>query len=1543
MDYRVEKNAKKYAPTYKSTITCNFEECPLFSVCPQFQTCGTLYNQDKANLMFLFDNPSQEDVAYSVPAISEAGMLFRTVWLEPFLGTMGTPMPAYVISYLIRTPLDREPTTSEQAYCWDHFYTDLMTHRPRTIVGFGANIFSHLYRKAKNKEKLPDPDSSVAKLRQEPMDIQLADDYTAKLFIGYAPGYIVKSPHSRSEFTADRDRVIGYLRPDKKVVEDRPDISIDVKLIETVDDALKFIDLLTHGLPKDQFFDLAFDTETENLNRSFNNKFLSWQFSWKPNHAVFIPIEHPEMPLFAKIEDKVKLIAAFQKLLDSSPEESRISWIVAHNAKFDLSILYGLFRILPRGTIPIWDTLLGMHWLDENRKSKVTIEGKPYSLKTLGKELLYFTYKSEQLAARADGDLISLSFNELKDYGGTDTILTWHLKQKQMRLAQGIGSPNDSGLQSDNALPKLERFMRHYYSPASRAVAFMECNGLHVSKEQLHYLQGENSPIWNRIVRIENVELQESPEVLAFREEHKKTLQGESSVAYEEDLWGDTEEATDLATFNPNKKDQENAFYLDFLGLEPLALSKKTKKPTLNKAFLNHYADPKVYKALGCIKPYVKYYETPIKEDEEGEPIFPKNPLQLILEYRELTKLGNTYLESISEMIEDTKGDCIDSRVRASYWLSGTDTGRLSSSNPNLQNLPAGRSKMAKEIKNLFQAEPPSKRFKQGTALVQLDYKTAEVRWAAIFAKDSNLIRLFNEAHDSLVKACSPDVVMTNEEFDLTQLASDIHRRTASLMFGVEPAKVSKAQRQASKCLVGSTRLFTNQGIVPIESLVKDKDDDNWLQALDNVIVASRNKQTEVVGVNHKWVDSTIKLTTKVGVTIQGDHVHPLLVWQDCQLVEKQLADIKIGDYLVFPRTNDVWAQESPSIAASIENEQEITELESTVSCLVCGEEHGNLNTHIVAAHGLDTLAYRSTFPNARLVAPAQIAKRMNSLLGTSYNVDIPKYPTKLTPSLAKLLGYLVAEGDGQRYTMSGHADDAKEMLQDFMHCFFDCFGVSLEVSEYREFTDTGVIRLPQKVVRYLLDVGLIQGYSDTQRVPSIMFRATKSEIVSFLSAYFEGDGSVKDNQIVVTSASALLMQDIQMLLLSLNIIGSQFTEERVTPVGKETRSYYGLRLCIRDARLFQEHIGFVSQRKQKQAEELSRTSAGRDYIYGLEGLLTQLKKTYKRGRRWLIDGRQVRFGERITKGGMSEITHERLASRPYVLNALNVWSTSVGNSVYNDVKWLYETKAALIPVVDSTVIEGRVKVYDIEVQDTSHTFTANGLLSKNCITFGLIYGMGVQTLAANNCWSEKDAQDRVDMFFAAFPELKRWLDSVPEGAKHLGYVETKMGRRRRLSDLFESPDFKDRAKASRLAMNAPIQGQSSDGGTIGLFTFLQFLLDNKLERRWIVQNVVHDSCLVQVPIEDIEKALAAMQHYFVQGMADYIRDFFGYALPLPIECEIEVGLKYGDLTKWDGRPSTLPTLIEKIKSDAKELWYTKKEQSGKPPENMDLVPWDGK
>ena len=1546
-DYKTKDYAKKIASHYTAAITCKFEECPLFTICPHFLSGGQLFGGKKrAKIFFVFDSPSQEDVDHSTPQISAAGMYFREKWLEPFLREVG--ITSYLITHLVRCPLSdsngnsRPATQSESAYCWEHFYTELMAHRPDVIVGFGANIFGQLYKKAKNKERLPDPDAhSVGKLRTASMNIQFEDGYEPKLFIGYAPEFILRSPASSSYFMKDRDKVINYLCPNKKIAATSTQITIDkVDLIDTVSGALDFIDMLTRGLPKNEgLFDLSFDTETENLNRVFNNKFLSWQFTWKPGHAVFIPIDHPEKPIFADTQDKVKLINAFQKLLNSSPEKTNIGWILGHNLKFDLSILYGLYRILPRGTIPIWDTLLGMHWLDENRKAMgAVLEGKPYSLKTLGKELFGFHYKSDALAARAEGDLVSLSFAELVDYGGTDTILTWHLKQEQMRLAE---------MQKDNALPKLERFMRNYYSPASRAIAFMECNGIHVSKEQLQYLQGEESPIWNRITQIENIDLQQSPEVVIFREKYKGILQGESNVAYEEDLWGDDDTENDAANFNPNKKDQETAFYLEFLGLEPLAFSKKTKKPTLNKAFLNHYADRETYLKLDSIKPHAKYYKTPISHDEEGDPVLPKNPLQLILELRELSKLGNTYLESIGKMIDDPKGDCIDNRVRASFWISGCDTGRLSSSNPNLQNLPSGRSKMAKEIKNLFQAEPPSKRFNQGTALIQLDYKTAEVRWAAIFAEDKNLIRVFNEARESLLKACDPSSNMSNEDFEKTQLASDIHRRTASLMFGVPPNDVSKMMRQTSKCLIGSTKLFTNKGLVSISDLVTDKDnDDNWCQPVSNVVIPSTHEASSVLCINHKWVDSTIKLDTKIGISIQGDEDHPLLVWDNCEIVARKLKDIKEGDFLIVPRSNDIWSLESPKIEHTIENEISDVGIARTVQCQICGENLGNLTRHLQVEHAISSEDYCINFPEAKLVSPMQIVRRMNSLLGTVHNTFVPKCPNRMTLSLASILGYLVAEGDGQRYSMSGNVQKSSEMLQDFLCCLSDCFGLSPEIREYPEITTTGIITVPQKVVRFLLNLGLIKGYSNTQRVPEIIFRSTKEEVIAFLRSYFEGEGSVKSNAMIVMSASESLMQDIQLLLLNLNIISTRFSEDRITPVGKELRTYYGLQLGIRDARLFRDTVGFISQHKQKQADAI-KDSAGHDSIYGLDQLLKNLKLQYKisKGKlhRYAINGKSVRFGERISKAGGVEYTQEKLASRPYVLEALKLWSEKEHNLVYESVSWLHQTKAMLVCVDNKTVIKDRMKVYDIEVTNLKHVFVANGLLSQNCITFGLLFGMGTETLANNNGWTNKEAEAKVEMFFSAFPQLRSWLEANPKKAKANGYVETIMGRRRRLGFLFDTKNFRDEAKASRLAMNAPIQGQSSDGGTIGLCQFLQYLLDNNLERRWIIQNVVHDSCLVQVPMEDIEKALTVMQHYFVQGMADYIKRYFGFTLPLPIECEIEVGLKYGDLTKWDGRPSTLPTLIEKLKSDAQKLWYTKKDKVEKPSEALNLVKWDGK
>jgi DNA polymerase-1 len=235
-----------------------------------------------------------------------------------------------------------------------------------------------------------------------------------------------------------------------------------------------------------------------------------------------------------------------------------------------------------------------------------------------------------------------------------------------------------------------------------------------------------------------------------------------------------------------------------------------------------------------------------------------------------------------------------------------------------------------------------------------------------------------------------------------------------------------------------------------------------------------------------------------------------------------------------------------------------------------------------------------------------------------------------------------------------------------------------------------------------------------------------------------------------------------------------------------------------------------------------------------------------------------------------------------------------------------------------------RVKVYDIEVDDPKHTFVCNGFLSKNCITFGLLFGMSVKTLGNNNGWDEDEAVEKVNQYFAAFPQLQTWLENAKITAKKKGYVETLMGRRRRLQNLFATNDFRNENKALRLAMNAPIQGQSSDAGMLGVCVLVDYLLRNSLEKRWLIENVVHDSCLIQVPFEDIEKALPILQWCFVEGMADYLRKYFNIDLPLPIECEFEMGIRYGDLNKWDGRPNTLQQILSELKEKANKLWGEK-------------------
>ena len=133
-----------------------------------------------------------------------------------------------------------------------------------------------------------------------------------------------------------------------------------------------------------------------------------------------------------------------------------------------------------------------------------------------------------------------------------------------------------------------------------------------------------------------------------------------------------------------------------------------------------------------------------------------------ILEYRTLAKLKSTYTDKLSEICD------LGSRVHTSYHQAVTSTGRLSSSDPNLQNIPI-RTKDGIVIREAFIAP-------QGKKLLAIDYSQIELRLMAHYSNDEIMVKSFN-----------------NNE--------DIHKRTASEIFGVDIQDVDDDMRRKAKTI----------------------------------------------------------------------------------------------------------------------------------------------------------------------------------------------------------------------------------------------------------------------------------------------------------------------------------------------------------------------------------------------------------------------------------------------------------------------------------------------------------------------------------------------------------------------------------------------------------------------------------------------------------------------------------------------------------------------------------------------------------------------
>ncbi len=160
---------------------------------------------------------------------------------------------------------------------------------------------------------------------------------------------------------------------------------------------------------------------------------------------------------------------------------------------------------------------------------------------------------------------------------------------------------------------------------------------------------------------------------------------------------------------------------------------------------------------------------------------------RMVLDYRQLTKLKSTYVDALPALLNPSTG-----RLHTTFGQTGTATGRLSSTNPNLQNIPI-RTELGREIRAAFTAEP-------GHVLLAADYSQIELRLLAHFSQDPLLVEAYRRG-------------------------DDIHTLTASQVFDVPPLMVRPDHRRQAKVVnfgivygLSAFGLSQSLGIEPAEA-----------------------------------------------------------------------------------------------------------------------------------------------------------------------------------------------------------------------------------------------------------------------------------------------------------------------------------------------------------------------------------------------------------------------------------------------------------------------------------------------------------------------------------------------------------------------------------------------------------------------------------------------------------------------------------------------------------------------------------------------------
>jgi DNA polymerase I len=177
---------------------------------------------------------------------------------------------------------------------------------------------------------------------------------------------------------------------------------------------------------------------------------------------------------------------------------------------------------------------------------------------------------------------------------------------------------------------------------------------------------------------------------------------------------------------------------------------------------------------------------------------------------------------------------------------------------------------------------------------------------------------------------------------------------------------------------------------------------------------------------------------------------------------------------------------------------------------------------------------------------------------------------------------------------------------------------------------------------------------------------------------------------------------------------------------------------------------------------------------------------------------------------------------------------------------------------------------------------TAEQRRSAKAINFGLIYGMSAFGLSRQLGIERGAAQEYVELYFARYPGVKRYMDATRAQAREDGYVTTVLGRRLHLPEI-RSRNSQRRQYAERSAINAPMQGTAADIIKLAMIRVAAWLACGEVDARLIMQ--VHDELVFEVAAADVDALISALAHLMGEAVE----------LDVPLKVQAAAGLNWDE------------------------------------------------